>query len=61
MLGKGGGGKLGGGKVPLWKRAQRLASGGSCGGQAAAHATCQCAALRVKAMLANLRAGNGGC
>jgi len=40
MLGKGGGGKLGGGKVPLWKRAQRLASGGSCGGQAAAHATC---------------------
>lgn len=33
MVGKGGGGRLGGGKAPFWKRAHMLASGGSCGGQ----------------------------
>ena len=36
MAGKGGGGRLGGGKAPFWKRAQILGSGGRCGGQVAA-------------------------
>lgn len=43
MVGKGGGGRLGGGKAPFWKRAHMLASGGSWGGQEAAHSVSEAA------------------
>ena len=62
MVGKGGGGRVGGGKAPLWrKEAHRLGSGGIwVGGQPAARHISARLRRSEGSLGDNLRAGNGG-